>query len=302
MNSLEIFNKHKETKPSIVTIGTFDGIHEGHTSLLTNMINHKNKLTPIVISFNKSPKDIINKKKSKMIFELNEKKKIIQEIGIEKIIDIDFNLEIQGLTCRDFIKILKHSLNMEILILGEDTLLGKDRKGYQNGLIEILNDFDSKLIPVSNKKDIKSKISSSQIKKSISDGDIERANLLLGRKFFLNGRVIEGEKVGASLGYPTANIQYNNDLVIPKDGVYKTETYVNGKTYLSATSIGNNPTFNGSEKTIETFIIDFEEDIYNKNIKVSFLEFIRDQIKFNDVKSLKKRMSDDINYIVNGKG
>tara|TARA_B100001029_G_C15063073_1_gene460391 strand:+ start:2540 stop:3448 length:909 start_codon:yes stop_codon:yes gene_type:complete len=302
VNSLEIFNKHKETKPSIVTIGTFDGIHEGHTSLLTNMINHKNKLTPIVISFNKSPKDIINKKKSKMIFELNEKKKIIQEIGIEKIIDIDFNLEIQGLTCRDFIKILKHSLNMEILILGEDTLLGKDRKGYQNGLIEILNDFDSKLIPVSNKKDIKSKISSSQIKKSISDGDIERANLLLGRKFFLNGRVIEGEKVGASLGYPTANIQYNNDLVIPKDGVYKTETYVNGKTYLSATSIGNNPTFNGSEKTIETFIIDFEEDIYNKNIKVSFLEFIRDQIKFNDVKSLKKRMSDDINYIVNGKG
>ena len=302
MNSLEIFNKHKETKPSIVTIGTFDGIHEGHTSLLTNMINNKNNLIPIVISFNKSPKDIINKKDSKMIFELNEKKKIIQEIGIEKIIDIDFNQEIQELNCKDFIEILKYSLNMEVLILGEDTLLGKDRKGYQNGLIEILNSFGSKLIPIPNKKDIKSKISSSQIKKSISDGDIEKANLLLGRKFFIKGKVIEGAKIGASLGYPTANIQYNDDLVIPKDGVYKTETHVDGETYLSATSIGDNPTFNGSEKTIETFIIDFEEDIYNKDIEVSFLEFIRDQIKFNDVESLKKRMSDDINYIVIGKG
>lgn len=302
MNSLEIFNKHKETKPSIVTIGTFDGIHEGHTSLLTNMINNKNNLIPIVISFNKSPKDIINKKNSKMIFELNEKKKIIQEIGIEKIIDIDFNQEIQELNCKDFIEILKYSLNMEVLILGEDTLLGKDRKGYQNGLIEILNSFGSKLIPIPNKKDIKSKISSSQIKKSISDGDIEKANLLLGRKFFIKGKVIEGAKIGASLGYPTANIQYNDDLVIPKDGVYKTETHVDGETYLSATSIGDNPTFNGSEKTIETFIIDFEEDIYNKDIEVSFLEFIRDQIKFNDVESLKKRMSDDINYIVIGKG
>ena len=302
MNSLEIFNKHKEAKPSIVTIGTFDGIHEGHTSLLTNMINHKNNLIPIVISFNKSPKDIINKNNSKMIFELNEKKKIIQEIGIEKIIDIDFNQEIQELNCKDFIEILKYSLNMEILILGEDTLLGKDRKGYQNGLIEILNTFGSKLIPIPNKKDIKSKISSSQIKKSISDGDIEKANLLLGRKFFIKGKVIEGAKIGASLGYPTANIQYNDDLVTPKDGVYKTETHVDGETYLSATSIGHNPTFNGSEKTIETFIIDFEEDIYNKDIKVSFLEFIRDQIKFNDVESLKKRMSDDINYIVIGKG
>ena len=131
MNSLEIFNKHKEAKPSIVTIGTFDGIHEGHTSLLTNMINNKNNLIPIVISFNKSPKDIINKKNSKMIFELNEKKKIIQEIGMEKIIDIDFNQEIQELNCKDFIEILKYSLNMEVLILGEDTLLGKDRKNLK---------------------------------------------------------------------------------------------------------------------------------------------------------------------------
>ena len=302
MNPSEIFYKHKEVKPSIVTIGTFDGMHKGHISLLAEMTNLTNDLIPIVISFNRPPKDIINKKKSKMILQLADKKRIIKDIGIEKLISINFNSEIQELDCKDFIKILKDSLNMEVLTLGEDTLLGKDRKGYKNGLVEILNDFGARLISIPNKRDKEDKSSSSQIKKSISEGNITKANSLLGRNFFINGKVIEGKKIGATLGYPTANIQYNNDLIIPKDGIYKTKTYVNENTYLSATSIGDNPTFNGSEKTIETFIIDFKEDIYNKYIKVSFLKFIRSQKRFNDVESLKKHMSDDINYIINGKG
>jgi len=302
VNPSEIFYKHKEVNPSIVTIGTFDGMHKGHISLLTEMIKLANDLIPIVISFNRSPKDVINKKDSKMILQLTDKKRMIEEIGIDKLITINFNSEIQELDCKDFIKILKDSLNMEVLTLGEDTLLGKDRKGYKNGLVETLNDFGVRLIPISNKKDKENKISSSQIKRSISKGNITKANSLLGRNFFINGKVIEGKKIGSKLGYPTANIQYNDDLIIPKDGIYKTETYVNGNTYLSATSIGNNPTFDGSEKTIETFIIDFKEDIYNKYIKVSFLKFIRDQKRFNDVESLKKHMSDDINYIVSGKG
>ena len=237
-----------------------------------------------------------------MLLQLTDKKRMIEDIGIEKLITINFNSEIQELDCKDFIKILKDSLNMEALTLGEDTLLGKDRKGYKNGLVEILNDFGVRLIPISNKKDKENKISSSQIKRSISEGNITKANSLLGRNYFINGKVIEGKKIGSALGYPTANIQYNDDLIIPKDGIYKTETYVNGNTYLSATSIGDNPTFNGSEKTIETFIIDFKEDIYNKYIKISFLKFIRDQKKFNNVESLKKHISDDINYIVSEKG
>ena len=302
MNPSEIFYKHKEVNPSIVTIGTFDGMHKGHISLLTEMIKLANDLIPIVISFNRPPKDVINKKDSKMILQLTDKKRMIEEIGIDKLITINFNSEIQELDCKDFIKILKDSLNMEVLTLGEGTLLGKDRKGYKNGLVETLNDFGVRLIPISNKKDKENKISSSQIKRSISKGNITKANSLLGRNFFINGKVIKGKKIGSKLGYPTANIQYNDDLIIPKDGIYKTETYVNGNTYLSATSIGNNPTFDGSEKTIETFIIDFKEDIYNKYIKVSFLKFIRDQKRFNDVESLKKHMSDDINYIVSGKG
>ena len=302
MNLSKIFNNHKEKRPSIVTIGTFDGMHIGHISLIKDMKELADKLIPIVISFNRPPKDVINKKNSKMILKLEEKKKMIKDLGIEKLISINFNSEIQELKCKDFIKILKDSLNMEVLILGVDTLIGNDRKGYKNGLIEILVDYGSRLIPISNKKDNQHKISSSQIKKSISDGDIVKVNQLLGRNFFISGKVIEGKRIGSTLGYPTANIQYDNNLIIPKDGIYKTKTYVNGSAYLSATSIGNNPTFDGAEKTIETFIIDFNEDIYNNNIKVSFLKFIRDQKRFDDIESLKKHMSDDIKYIISEKG
>ena len=172
------------------------------------------KLIPIVISFNRPPKDVINKKNSKMILKLEEKKKMIKDLGIEKLISINFNSEIQELKCKDFIKILKDSLNMEVLILGEDTLIGNDRKGYKNGLIEILGDYGSRLIPISNKKDNQNKISSSQIKKSISDGDIVKVNQLLGRNFFISGKVIEVKRIGSTLGYPTANIQYDNNLII----------------------------------------------------------------------------------------
>ena len=188
MNLSKIFDNHKEKRPSIVTIGTFDGMHIGHISLIKDMKELADKLIPIVISFNRPPKDVINKKNSKMILKLEEKKKMIKDLGIEKLISINFNSEIQELKCKDFIKILKDSLNMEVLILGEDTLIGNDRKGYKNGLIEILDDYGSRLIPISNKKDNQHKISSSQIKKSISDGDIVKVNQLLGRNFFISGK------------------------------------------------------------------------------------------------------------------
>ena len=200
MNLSKIFDNHKEKRPSIVTIGTFDGMHIGHISLIKDMKELADKLIPIVISFNRPPKDVINKKNSKMILKLEEKKKMIKDLGIEKLISINFNSEIQELKCKDFIKILKDSLNMEVLILGEDTLIGNDRKGYKNGLIEILGDYGSRLIPISNKKDNQHKISSSQIKKSISDGDIVKVNQLLGRNFFISGKVIKGKRIGSTLG------------------------------------------------------------------------------------------------------
>ena len=134
MNLSKIFDNHKEKRPSIVTIGTFDGMHIGHISLIKDMKELADKLIPIVISFNRPPKDVINKKNSKMILKLEEKKKMIKDLGIEKLISINFNSEIQELKCKDYIKILKDSLNMEVLILGEDTLIGNDRKGYKNGL------------------------------------------------------------------------------------------------------------------------------------------------------------------------
>ena len=302
MNSIDILKQSEKINPSIITIGTFDGMHNGHMSLLKEMLSSKGNLEPVVISFNKSPKEIISNKIPKIIFELGEKIKMIKNLGISKVLAIDFDSSIKNLNGRDFIKILKQYLNLKVLIIGEDTLLGKDRIGSKDGLGEVLEEQDSFLLIVQNKKNENNKISSSHIKQLILDGDIALANSLLGRDYYVSGKVIEGEKIGNKLGFPTANIDYNDDLIIPKDGIYKTITYVNNLKYLSATSIGNNPTFNGLEKTIETYIIDFKNNIYDKIIKINFVEFIRNQIKFNDIDSLKKQMSIDINYIINTKG
>ncbi len=298
MNSLELLKNLNMTSPSIITIGTFDGVHVGHKYLINEVLNHKNKLVTTAIVFNRPPKEIISNIKIPMIMSLKDKNKIIKEMGIENLITLDFDNHVKGLSCKEFINILKENININILVLGEDTSLGKDKIGPSNGLEEILKSFGASLVTVDNKLNEGSKISSSKIKKVISDGNIKKANSFLSTDFSMEGKVIEGKKNGRGLGYPTANIELKEDLIIPKDGVYKTTTLFQGREYLSATSIGNNPTFNGSKKSIETYIINFNKDIYGENIKIIFKEFIRNQIKFNKIEELKSQMLDDINYIL----
>ena len=139
------------------------------------------------------------------------------------------------------------------------------------------------------------------LKKALMDGDVKKANLLLERNYILSGQVIEGKKYGSKLGYPTANIETKEEKIIPKDGIYKTSTTVDNKEYRSVTSIGDNPTFNETKKSIETFIVNFDKNIYGKAIKIAFEDFIRDQIKFDDIGDLKRQMSVDVEYIANSK-
>ena len=166
---------------------------------------------------------------------------------------------------------------------------------------EILRKIEVSLISVSNKEHRDLKISSSYIKKALMDGDVKKANLLLERNYILSGQVIEGKKYGSKLGYPTANIETKEEKIIPKDGIYKTSTTVDNKEYRSVTSIGDNPTFNETKKSIETFIVNFDKNIYGKAIKIAFEDFIRDQIKFDDIGDLKRQMSVDVEYIANSK-
>ena len=297
MKSIDVIQKHSQKNDSIITIGTFDGVHKGHKIVIDQLKNNLN-LTPLVITFNKSPKEIINKDPIQSIYEIRTKKKLIENLGVKEIISIDFDDSIKNLKADEFISLLKKYLKLKVLVIGEDTTIGKDKIGKKNGLSDLLLKFDVNLKLIEVKESNKKKISSSEIKKQIFNGNLKEVNENLQNKYFMEGDVIEGKKLGRELGYPTANLNFSKEIVIPKDGIYKTISVLGDESFSSITSIGNNPTFNEELKTIETYIIDFNQNIYNQKLKIIFIDFIREQIKFDNEQDLINQMNKDLKKIM----
>ena len=293
MKSIDVIKQHSQRTESIITIGTFDGVHKGH-EIVFNQLNNNLNLVPIVITFNKSPKEIINNDPVQSIYEIDTKKKLIENLGVKEIISIDFDDSIKNLKANEFISLLKKYLKLKVLVIGEDTTIGKDKIGKKNGLNDLLIKFDANLKSIEIKKSNKEKISSSEIKKQIYNGNFIEVNKNLPNKFFMEGNIVEGKKLGRELGYPTANLDFSKEIIIPKDGIYKTISVLGDKSYNSITSIGNNPTFNEKLKTVETYIIDFNKNIYNQKLKIVFIDFIREQIKFDNEKDLVNQMNKDL--------
>tara|TARA_S200000501_G_scaffold296255_1_gene282353 strand:- start:10 stop:927 length:918 start_codon:yes stop_codon:yes gene_type:complete len=297
VKSIDVIQKHSQKNDSIITIGTFDGVHKGHKIVIDQLKNNLN-LTPLVITFNKSPKEIINKDPIQSIYEIRTKKKLIENLGVKEIISIDFDDSIKNLKADEFISLLKKYLKLKVLVIGEDTTIGKDKIGKKNGLSDLLLKFNVNLKLIEVKESNKKKISSSEIKKQIFNGNLKEVNENLQNKYFMEGDVIEGKKLGRKLGYPTANLNFSKEIVIPKDGIYKTISVLEDESFSSITSIGNNPTFNEELKTIETYIIDFNQNIYNKKLKIIFIDFIREQIKFDNEQDLVSQMNKDLKKIM----
>ena len=296
MKSIDVIKKHYLESESIITIGTFDGVHKGH-ELVFKQIKNYTKLLPIVITFKKSPKDIIKNNEVKTIYDIKTKEKLICNFGVKEIISIDFDNTIKILTAENFIELLKRHLKLKLLVIGEDATIGKDKIGKKNGLSSILKKYNCDLKTINIKKDHNEKISTSELKKLIEIGEITTVNKNLSGDYFIQGKIIEGKKLGRELGYPTANLDYSREIVIPKDGIYKTNSIFKGKKFLSITSIGNNPTFNEKIKTIETYIIDFNKNIYGENLKVIFKDYIRGQIKFENKEDLITQMDKDLKKV-----
>jgi len=296
VKSIDVIKKHYLKSESIITIGTFDGVHKGH-ELVFKQIKNYTKLLPIVITFKKSPKDIIKNNEVKTIYDIKTKEKLICNFGVKEIISIDFDNTIKILTAENFIELLKRHLKLKLLVIGEDATIGKDKIGKKNGLGNILKKYNCDLKTINIKKDDNEKISTSELKKLIEIGEITTVNKNLSGDYFIEGRIIEGKKLGRELGYPTANLDYSKEIVIPKDGIYKTNSIFKGKKFLSITSIGNNPTFNEKIKTIETYIIDFNKNIYGENLKVIFKDYIRGQIKFGNKEDLITQMDKDLKKV-----
>ena len=296
--SIEDYN---EVKRSVVTIGTFDGIHLGHKKILSRLIkSSKNKdLNSVVLTFFPHPRIILNKyNEVKMIDTLDEKIIHLNEIGIDSLIIHPFDKNFSLLSANQFIKdSLVDKLKIKHIIIGYDHRFGKGREASVTDLKNYADDYDFTVEEIKAQEIEKITVSSTKIRNSINQGDIKTTEKYLGRYFNLTGKVVKGDGLGKKINYPTANIFIEETYkIIPKDGVYLVETIIKDKLFKGMMNIGHRPTIGTNVKSIEVHLFNFNEDIYGQVISIKMISKIRDEKKFSSIQALKEQLVKDENY------
>ena len=292
---------YDEDKRSVVTIGTFDGIHLGHQKILSRLIkSSKNKdLNSVVLTFFPHPRIILNKyNEVKMIDTLDEKIIHLNEIGIDSLIIHPFDKNFSLLSANQFIKdFLVDKLKIKHIIIGYDHRFGKGREASVTDLKNYADDYDFTVEEIKAQEIEKITVSSTKIRNSINQGDIKTTEKYLGRYFNLKGKVVKGDGLGKKINYPTANIFIEETYkIIPKDGVYLVETIIKDKLFKGMMNIGHRPTIGTNVKSIEVHLFNFNEDIYGKVISIKMISKIRDEKKFSSIQALKEQLVKDENY------
>ena len=292
---LNTFSSKKET---IVTIGTFDGVHIGHKKIIEQLVQNakRNNKESLLLTFFPHPRMVLQKGVDiKLINTIEEKATLLENLGLDHLIIHPFDKEFSRLTALDFVRtILVNKLNVSKLIIGYDHHFGKNREGSFEQLKEYseLYDFDIEEIPA---QDIDAvSVSSTKIRKALENGEIKKANEYLGYSFMLHGKVVHGENIGNTIGFPTANIEIIQPYkLIPKKGVYIVQTIYNDEVFHGMMNIGNRPTVSGTHRTIEVHLFDFSKDIYDENLKVELIHYLREEKKFESIELLQKQLAKD---------
>ena len=280
----------------IVTAGTFDGVHLGHKKIITRLKEtaQKNKGETVVLTFDPHPRLVLfpDKTNLKLLNTLEEKTELLEQAGIQHLIIQPFTKDFANLSSSEFIKtILVENIKTQKLVIGYNHHFGKNREGSFEHLKKYgpVHGFDVEEIPAQDVDDIE--VSSTRIRTALQQGEIKTANNYLGYNYFITGIVVKGKQLGKTIGCPTANIEVQDECkLIPDDGIYVVTVDYNGENYKGMMSIGMNPTVNGTKRTIEVNIFDFEKDIYGAALRVYFFEKIRDEAKFESVDVLKERL------------
>ena len=279
-----------------VSLGNFDGVHLGHQKLMKNNleISKKYDLEPAVLLFKENTKLRLKQEKEYMT-SLEDKIEILASMGIETFCLIDFDEKFMNLSPREFIsEIINKKLNASYVICGKDYRFGKKASGDIETLDKFEERYDYKTSVVDfEREEDDNKISSNHIRDIIREGNIKKANTLLGRNYKIKGRVVDGMKRGRTLNFPTANLDLSFNYVLPVDGVYLTKVNIDNEFYYGLTNIGTNPTFENADRKIETYILDFDKNIYGKDISIEFIDFFRYDIKFDSKEALIDQMNSD---------
>ena len=286
-----------QSKPTIITIGNFDGMHKGHVKLINETVSYAKEkgLQSLVLTFSPHPRVILRGEKVPHIFSSTEKAKALQEMGVDIFIEYPFDKEFANYSPKEFLQeILHNKLNASAIVVGENYHFGKHGTGDINMLQGFAKNHNIDLLVKQLQLQEGATINSTSIRKAIQEGNISLANKMLGRAFYIDGIVLSGEQRGRQIGFPTANLIPHPTKVLPKNGVYITSTHVDGgAAQPSITNIGIKPTFDGEAITIETHVLDFSADIYSKTIGINFLDRIRDEQKFSGLDELKENIKKD---------
>ena len=285
---------------SVVTIGKFDGIHKGHKVLIKKAVesSKKRRIKSVVFTFENHPANYFKSYSVKNIITDNDKMKKLKNLGIDIVLNVPFNEDMTKISADDFAKtILKEKLKAKKVIVGHDFTFAKNKEGNAKLLKKLGVKYNFKVEIIKPIKINNIRVSSTYIRKLISQGCVNKVKEYLGRNYQLEGKVIKCKQLGRTIGFPTANMEIDEEMLVPKCGTYATKVYLDKRVYFGATNIGYNPTVNGKNLSIETNILNFNEDIYGKTIKLEFLERIRDEKKFNSLEELKTQLRFDTNFI-----
>jgi riboflavin kinase/FMN adenylyltransferase len=287
-------NEVLEAKPDVTCIGAFDGVHLGHQALVNMAKSISSKYQ--ILTFDPVPKKYFNNL-HKLLTTKEMKVDILSRLKPESIVFLNFE-DVKDLSPKDFCNILNDKLNTKSIVVGKDFKFGKNRQGDVNFLISHFGNHNVHVLDDYFVKD--SKISSTLIKSTINEGKLDLANQYLGYSFKLKGKVVHGNRMGHKIGYPTANINIDTDLVTPKFGVYEVVVTKEDQKYKGVMNVGNKPTVsNDLILSYEVHILEFDEDIYDSLLEVELTSFIREEVKFDNIKQLKNQIAIDIKAIKN---
>lgn len=298
-------------RDSWLTVGVFDGVHRGHQQILQRLTAgaHEHGVPAVVLTFHPHPAKLFGRGAIKLITLPEERAELLSSFGVDVVITHPFNQDVANTLAFDFMQQVKQHLKLSHLVLGYDSTLGKNREGDARRLTEIGSQLGYTVEVVPALSDESGVISSTEIRKLIETGNVAEAARLMGHPYSLHGPVIHGEGRGKTINVPTANIDYSHDKMIPANGIYACWAYIDEQKYAAAISIGINPTFTPEKQipSVEAYILDFERDIYEQDLKLEFIARLRDELKYDSVETLLEQIGKDIedtkrilNYVHSG--
>lgn len=284
--------------PSVITIGTFDGVHLGHRKILKRLKNiaSENGLQAVILTFFPHPRMVLQTALDiKLLNTIEERQEILSNLELDHLVIKEFTEEFSKLSAEEYVKdILINELNAKYIIIGYDHRFGRNRRANINDLIAFGNQYHFKVEEISVKDVEDVAVSSTKIRNALIMGDIKTANTFLGYDYFLTGTVVKGKQIGKQIGFPTANIYIKEDYkLIPKNGAYVVKSKIDNTIYFGMMNIGTNPTVSGTKQSIEVHFFNFDQDLYDKKLKIELLEPLRNERKFESLDFLQEQLKID---------